>query len=199
MIIGLTGGIATGKSTASRYLADKGFSVIDADVAARAVVEPGEPALSRIESLFGKKVIQPDGTLNRAALGAIVFGDEEKRRQLNAIVHPAVREWMMAKKEKALEQGHQTVILDIPLLFESNLGWMVDRTVLIYTSPAVQLRRLLERNQELTEKEALARMQSQLPIDEKKALADDVIDNSGSLESLYEQLDKWMTRLQLRL
>lgn len=196
MIIGLTGGIASGKSTVSSLLKEKGFTVIDADIAARAVVMPGQPALLKIVEVFGSVILALDGTLNREKLGSIIFHDESKRKQLNDIVHPAVRAWMLSEKNNAIEAGHETIIFDIPLLFESKLTWMADRTLLIYVEPAVQLKRLMDRNG-YTEQEAAARIQSQMPINEKKALADDIIDNSGTIEKTIEQLSNWITRLGL--
>lgn len=196
MIIGLTGGIATGKSTVSNMLKEKGFPVIDADIAARAVVEPGQPALQEIMNAFGSDVLSADGSLNRQKLGSIIFHDKEKRKKLNEIVHPAVRSWMMAEKDKAVRKGYKTIVFDIPLLFESKLTWMADRTLLVYTDPAVQLQRLMNRNG-YTEEEASARIQSQMPIEEKKELADDIINNSGTKEETAKQLEHWLTRLRL--
>lgn len=196
MIIGLTGGIASGKSTVSNMLSEKGFPIIDADIAARAVVEPGEPALQEIADTFGHDVLMADGTLNREKLGSIIFHDEAKRKQLNEIIHPAVRAWMMVERDKAIEKGHKTIIFDIPLLFESRLTWMADRTLLIYVAPAIQLQRLMNRNG-YTEEQASARIESQMPIEEKKELADDIIDNSGTKEETAKQLEQWLARLRL--
>lgn len=196
MIIGLTGGIASGKSTVSNMLGEKGFPIIDADIAARAVVEPGQPALQEIADTFGSDLLMADGSLNREKLGSIIFHDEAKRKQLNEIVHPAVRAWMIAEKNKAIEKGHKTIIFDIPLLFESKLTWMANRTLLVYIAPAIQLQRLMSRNS-YTEEEASARIRSQMPIEEKKGLADDVIDNSGTREETAKQLEQWLTRLRL--
>lgn len=196
MIIGLTGGIASGKSTVSRLLKEKGFTVIDADIAARAVVTPGQPALLQIVEVFGKDVLAEDGTLNREKLGSIIFHNESKRQRLNDIVHPAIRAWMLSEKDKAIEAGQETIIFDIPLLFESKLTWIADRTLLIYVEPHIQLKRLMERNG-YTEQEAAARIQSQMPINEKKTLADDIIDNSGTIEKTIEQLHGWITLLRI--
>lgn len=196
MRIGLTGGIATGKSTVSSMLKEKGFTIIDADVAARAVVEPGQPALDQIVRAFGPGILTEAGRLHRQKMGSIVFQDEDKRKQLNEIVHPAVRQWMLEKKDAAVSAGKKTIIYDIPLLFESKLTWMADKTLLVYTNPAEQLRRLMKRDG-FTEKEARARIHSQMPINEKKALADTVIDNSDTIEETRKQLDDWIARLRL--
>ncbi|RIW29721.1 dephospho-CoA kinase [Bacillus salacetis] len=187
-IIGLTGGIASGKSTVSKLLVQKGFSVVDADAAARKVVEPGEPALGRIIEAFGKGILLSDGSLNRAALGDIIFNDEKRRKELNGIVHPAVRAQMLSEKDMAFNNGKNTVIMDIPLLYESDLSWMVDRTIVVYVDRETQLTRLMERNS-LAKAEALARIESQMPLEKKKELAEAVLDNRGTIESTLAQLD----------
>ncbi len=197
MIIGLTGGIASGKSTVSNLLKEKGFTVIDADIAARVVVEPGQPVLENIIEVFGPGIRTSDGALDRPALGKMVFHDEEKRKQLNEIIHPAVRKWMIDQKEKAIIAGKKTIILDIPLLFESDLTWMVEKTLLVYVDPETQLKRLMERNNYL-EEEAKARIQSQMPIDEKRARADDIINNNGTIDETENQVNKWITQLRIQ-
>lgn len=180
-IIGLTGGIASGKSTVSNMLKTKGFTIVDADIAARKVVEPGEPAYEQIIEAFGEGILLQDLTLDRKKLGALIFADEALRMKLNSIVHPAVRAWMTREKDRAIENGKKTVFLDIPLLFESRLTYMVERTILVYVDEETQLKRLMARNG-LSEKEAQMRIRAQMPLSEKKALADAVLDNNGSLE-----------------
>jgi dephospho-CoA kinase len=193
-IIGLTGGIASGKSTVSNMLKKRGFAVVDADLAARKVVEPGEPAYRQIVEQFGREILLDDGTLDRAKLGAIVFNEEEKRRQLNAIVHPAVRKKMKEWEEEAVQSGKKTIILDIPLLFESRLQHMAEKIIVVSVDEKTQLKRLMERNG-FREEEALARIQAQMPLAEKKKMADAVIDNSGSLGETEKQVEhliqKW--------
>lgn len=186
-VIGITGGIATGKSTVSNMIKDLGFTVVDADIAARRVVEPGEEAYNEIVKHFGQDILLEDGHLDRKKLGNIVFNDKEKRLLLNSIVHPAVRKWMIAEKEAALERGEETVFLDIPLLFESKLQWMSDKNIVVYTDEQTQLKRLMERNH-LSIEDALARIHSQMPIEEKKLLADAFIDNRGTVEESKNQL-----------
>ncbi|MFE1243636.1 dephospho-CoA kinase [Fictibacillus sp. NPDC058756] len=187
MIIGLTGGIATGKSTASLILSEQGIPVIDADIIAREVVMPGKEAYEKIVAFFGDDVLLSDKTLNRARLGEIIFNNSEKRLKLNEIVHPAVRSEMKKQAELHLSDGNPLVIMDIPLLFESKLTHMVDETWLIYTHPDLQLRRLMERDG-YSEEQALSRIKSQMPIDEKKELADVVIENNGTKEDLKQKL-----------
>lgn len=187
IVIGITGGIASGKSTISNIIRSLGFVVVDADIAAREVVMPGEPAYQKIIETFGEEILLENKEINRAKLGSIIFHNEEKRLILNSIVHPAVRQKMLADKDAAIERGEKTVFMDIPLLFESKLTYMVDRTILVYVDENTQLKRLIERNQ-LSKEEALARIQSQMPLSEKKALADAVIDNNGTIDQSKEQL-----------
>ncbi|WP_409302110.1 dephospho-CoA kinase [Peribacillus sp. SCS-155] len=187
-VIGITGGIASGKSTVSSYIREElGYIIIDADIAARVVAEPGEKAFNQIVEAFGQEIIGADGSINRPRLGAIIFHNEEKRLLLNSIVHPAVRAWMNEQKELAFLRGENTVFMDIPLLFESNLTHMVDKTILVYVDPDIQLGRLMNRNQ-LDEKEAKARISSQMPLTQKKELADVVIDNNGDISETKRQV-----------
>ena len=194
-IIGLTGGIASGKSTVSNWLISQGYPVVDADIAARKVVEPGMPALREITEAFGADILLEDGTLNRKKLGSLIFSDEEKRQMLNAIVHPAVREWMRRETERAFDEGASIVIMDIPLLFESKLTHMVEETVLVYVSKETQLKRLMERDG-YNEADALARIHAQMPIDEKRKLADYIIDNNGTISETIKQISDFMNELK---
>ncbi len=196
-IIGLTGGIASGKSTVSAFLQDKGYTIIDADLAARMVVEVGQPAYLAIVEAFGKGILQENGQIDRAGLGAIIFNDQSKRNLLNGIVHPAVRSMMLSHKDEAIENGKQTVIMDVPLLFESDLTWMVDRTIVVTVEEDVQLSRLMKRN-ELTEEEAASRISSQLPLREKAEKADAVIDNNGSVEDTLKQVEELLAAWGLK-
>lgn len=185
--IGLTGGIASGKSTISTLLTELGIVVIDADQIAREVVDVGGEAYFRIIEKFGNGILQHDGTIDRTKLGSIIFHNEQSRNTLNKIVHPAVRERMNEKTSEYIVRGEETVVLDIPLLFESNLSYMVDRTILVYVNTDVQLQRLMARN-ELSQKEAKARIDSQMPLTEKVALADAVLNNNGTIFETKEQL-----------
>lgn len=190
-VIGLTGGIATGKSTVARMFEKLGAVVVSADEAARRVVEPGEPALQEIREAFGDEVLAPDGTLDRRALGDIVFADEEARRRLEAITHPRIRQQTKAEIDAAAEQG-RTVIAEIPLLFESDgARAMVDKTIVVYVDEKTQEERLMVRDG-WSRDQARARMASQLPLAKKAAMADWVIDNGGSLEETKNQVeDLW--------
>ncbi|WP_062749728.1 dephospho-CoA kinase [Shouchella tritolerans] len=193
MRVGLTGGIASGKSLVASYLEKRGIPVVDADKLARQVVEPGEPALAQIVATFGQNVLQADGKLDRKQLGAIIFGDEQKRMQLNQIVHPAVRQLMKKQADLYEQRGYTRVVLDIPLLYESNLFHMVNQVWLVYVDEATQLQRLIERDG-LTETEAKQRIAAQMPLTAKKAQADVLIDNNGSKENTYRQVDNALAK-----
>ncbi|AIY05084.1 dephospho-CoA kinase [Planococcus sp. PAMC 21323] len=187
MIIGLTGSIASGKSTVSEMLKNEGYPIIDADLVARLVVEPGTETLEQIRQAFGSEVISVDGTMNRAKVGEIIFNDPVSRKTLNDIIHPAIRQEMLKQRYELLEQGFKTIIMDIPLLFESRLQYLVDKILVVSVTEENQLKRLVERNG-FTEKEARARINSQLPMSVKEDGADAVIYNNGSLEETSQQL-----------
>lgn len=187
LVIGLTGGIASGKSTVSNMLKEMGMRVIDADIEARLAVEPGEAAYEKIIEVFGEDILLAAGGIDRQKLGSIIFNDKEKRHSLNGIVHPEVRKRMMKQAEEAIKNGEEAVILDIPLLFESNLTWMADKTLLVYVEEDIQLQRLMQRNQ-LAEEEAEARINAQMPLRDKVKLADAVINNNGAIEETRKQL-----------
>ncbi|WP_147532591.1 dephospho-CoA kinase [Bacillus marasmi] len=193
VIIGLTGGIASGKSTVSNMLKELGIPVIDADEEARLAVEKGEKAYYEIVEHFGEDILLEDGSIDRPKLGSIIFPNEEKRKILNSIVHPAVRQNMLQKKVQYVAAGHQFVVLDIPLLFESKLTHMVDKILLVFVDKQTQLDRLIARNN-FTESEAKSRIASQLPLKEKKQWADDIIDNNGTIEESKQQLLTILTK-----
>ncbi|WP_332629101.1 dephospho-CoA kinase [Halalkalibacter flavus] len=195
MLIGLTGGIASGKSTVSEIIQSKGIPVIDADQISREVVEPGTEALQLISEHFGQSVINEDGTLARKKLGEIIFEHPEERQILNKIVHPAVRNRMNELKERYVEEGEKTIVFDIPLLFESDLFHLVDKVLLVYVDEETQLKRLMNRDL-AGEKDAKLRIASQMPLQKKRERADAIIDNSSTVEEtrrqLEEILDEWI-------
>ncbi|MEB7752388.1 dephospho-CoA kinase [Staphylococcus xylosus] len=186
-VIGLTGGIASGKSTVSELLTAHGFKVVDADIASRQAVEKGTEGLARVKEAFGDGAIDEDGNMNRSYVGEVVFNQPEKRLILNEIVHPIVRDIMEEEKETYLEQGYN-VIMDIPLLFENDLQETVDEVWLVYTSESIQIDRLMERN-DLSMEEAKARVYSQISIDKKRRMADHVIDNRDTKLELKQNLE----------
>jgi dephospho-CoA kinase len=189
-LIGLPGGIATGKSTVDRMLTARGATVIDADELAREAVRPGEPALDAIAARFGKDVIQADGTLDRPRLGAIVFADADARHDLDGITHPHIAELTRERIAAALRGDAALVVVDIPLLFENARETMFEGVLLVYAPVAVQIERLRERNG-LDETAALQRLAAQLPIDEKRARATWVIDNSGDRAATERAVAAW--------
>ncbi|CAM5795416.1 MULTISPECIES: dephospho-CoA kinase [Brevibacillus] len=195
MILGLTGGIATGKSTVTAMLREQGIPVIDADQIAREVVELGKPAYEAIVRHFGKEILLPGGQIDRKKLGEIVFSDEAERQKLNAIVHPEVRRVMREEAEAAEKNGAKIVFMDIPLLFESKLQHMVDKIVVVYAPAHLQLARMMERD-EFEEEQAQKRLRAQLPIEQKRADADFVIDNTGSREETEKQVIQLLGRLK---
>lgn len=187
LVIGLTGSIASGKSTVSSMFKQMNIPVIDADKISREVVEPGEEAYLSVVKEFGKAILLSGGHIDRKKLGSIIFSDEEKRKALNEIVHPAVRKRMLEQKEHHVHNKERIIVMDIPLLFESKLTHMVNKVLVVYVEETVQLQRLMERDRS-TREEALQRIQSQIPIKEKVSLADAVIDNNGTREETFEQL-----------
>lgn len=194
MIIGLTGSIASGKSTVAKMLQQLGFPIVDADVVARVVVEPGTETLGKIVDTFGKEILLENGRLNRAKLGDIIFHNPSKRKELNDIMHPAIRKEMLRQRDEWIEKGEKHIVMDIPLLFESRLQHFVEKILVVSVSEETQLARLMERNQ-LLEEEAKARIASQLPLSVKEKGADAVIYNNGNLENTRAQLlkilDSW--------
>lgn len=190
-VIGLTGGIATGKSTVSELLTAFGFKVVDADIAARKAVAKGTKGLEQVRAAFGDSAITEEGEMDRKYIGEIVFNHPEKRLELNDIVHPIVREIMEEEKQSYLNQGYD-VIMDIPLLFENELQNTVDEVWLVYTSESIQIERLMERNQ-LSLEDAKARVYSQISIDKKSRMADHVIDNLGDKLELKQNLEQLLT------
>src|SRR5690625_884671 len=187
LVIGLTGSIGTGKSTIANQFKKLNIPVIDADLIAREVVEPGKEAYNEIVNTFGQEIVQEDGSLNRPRLGGIVFADENKRKILNSIIHPAIRREMLRQRDFYIEQGEPCIVLDIPLLFESKLTNFVDKIIVVYTSKENQLQRILKRD-DISEEEALQRMNAQIDIAKKVEWADEVINNDGSIAESEAQL-----------
>ena len=194
-LIGLTGGIGSGKSTVAALLRELGATVIDADEATRAVQAPGSPGLQQLVEAFGPEILTPDGALDRPRLAAIAFSDPEARRRLNEIVHPLVREWMAERQREAAERGDAAVVLEVPLLFETRGAEGLDAVVLVYAPEDVQLKRLIEARG-MDEQAARARIASQMPIEEKRRLASHVIPNTGTLEQLRTETERTWADVQ---
>jgi dephospho-CoA kinase len=197
--VGLTGGIGSGKSEVARRLAEHGAVLIDADVAARQVVEPGSPGLARVAAAFGDEVLRPDGSLNRERLGEIVFADPGLRGKLNAIVHPLVREWMQEAERAAVQtDGDAIVVHDVPLLAESRGKAGFDAVIVVDVPPDLQLERLVSQRGMAAE-QASARMAAQASREQRLAVADIVIDNSGSLDDLDRRVAEVWADLERRV
>jgi dephospho-CoA kinase len=197
---GLTGGIGSGKSEVSRRLAAHGAVVIDADVAARAVVAPGTPGLARVVEAFGADIVGPEGALDRDRLGAIVFRDPASRTTLNAIVHPLVGQWMRAAERAAVDaaEGDLIIVHDVPLLAENRRAGDFDLVIVVDVPPELQLERLVGQRG-MSPEQARARMAAQASRPQRLAVADLVIDNSGSLADLDHRVAEVWADLQRRV
>lgn len=194
--IGLTGGIGSGKSTVARMLVERGARLVDADAIARQLMEPGQPALSAAVQAFGQEILNPDGSLNRPALAALVFADESKRQVLNGIVHPLVRAESARQVEAArAELGEDAVVVeDIPLLAETGQADRFDGVLVVEVEQGERLRRLVE-FRGMDEADARARMAAQASDGERQALATWVIDNSGPLEQTEAQVGQVWSKI----
>lgn len=190
--VGLTGGIGSGKSTVSARLSELGAVVVDYDLLAREAVEPGSAALAAIGARFGDDVIAPDGTLDRPALGSVVFADEQARRDLEAITHPAIRELAAARVAQA--PAESVVVHDHPLLVEMGMAGQCDTVVVVDVPTDVQLERLVEQRG-MSEDDARARLAAQTSREDRLAVADEVLDNSGTREQLLAAVDALWARL----
>jgi dephospho-CoA kinase len=186
-VLGLTGGIGSGKSMVSEMFAQLGAEIIDADQLARDVVEPGQPALEEIVARFGPHILQADGRLDRGKLGGIIFADATARAALNAITHPRIAERMEAAVA-ARRDGAGLLILVIPLLYENARSGLVEKVIVVWVDAQTQFRRLVERGG-LTDDQARQRIAAQMPLDQKRNLADHVIDNRGSREETRRQVE----------
>lgn len=198
LIVGLTGGIASGKSTVARIMAQAGAHIIDADLIAREVVRPGQPACDEIRQLFGGAVFQTDGTLNRSAMGELIFENESFRRQLESIVHPRVQQGMDEAVRLIKSRIRDAVVVkDIPLLLETGMDQGLKEIIVVYVPEAVQIERLMQRDG-LSLEQAKSRVRSQMPMEKKRALATILIDNSHTPAQTREQTLRVYDRLVRR-
>jgi dephospho-CoA kinase len=195
--VGLTGGIACGKSTVAKMFVKNGAHLIDFDRLAHEMQEPGKPVWKEVVNHFGEEILQPDKKIDRIKLGNIVFADKEKLAELNNLVHPLVyQEWHVRLEKIGKKEKHAIVLSDIPLLFEGNMQTLFDLTVLVLIAPKEQIRRLMARNG-VSKEDAEKRLKSQMPINEKIALADIVIDNKGSILETEKRVGQvWQKLLQ---
>jgi len=195
-VIGLTGGIASGKSTVSRLLRERGIAVVDADAVTRRLQEVGGPGWVALRRLLGWPALRSDGSLDRARVGRWVFGDAACREAVNRALHPLVRRAMWDDALKAQEAGAPWVVLDVPLLVENGLWTQVDEVWVVWSTPDQQVDRLMHRNG-LSRADAEARLRSQMPLEDKVRLAHVVLDNSGTVSALTDQVDRQLARLGL--
>lgn len=189
-VVGLTGSIATGKSTVAALFAREEVPIVDADLIARQVIEPGQRAYDQVVQAFSREILASDQSINRAKLGNVIFNDQKKRDQLNRIVHPVIIDQLTMERDRLIKAGYPLIVLDIPLLYELDLVHLVDRVVVVYSTAENQLARLMVRDQ-LSEREAQQRIDTQISINEKKQRADYIIDNNGSkqqTETQFQQL-----------
>jgi len=194
-VIGLTGGIATGKSTVASMLRGLGAKIIDADELAREVVKPDQEAWREIVEAFGSEVLRQDRTLNREKLRKIVFADKRARKRLDSITHPRIRALAQERIEKLAAEGVDIIIYEAPLLFENRVHLWLRPVILVTSDSETQKRRLRERDR-LSESEIRHHLEAQMPLEEKTKLADFVIDNSGDLEELQSQVQKIWEKIQ---
>lgn len=190
-VLGITGGIATGKSSVVQHFIDLGFPVVDADIIARHLLDQNEQAYNEVVKVFGSEILQENGEINRQALGALVFNHPDKLKQLDELMAPFLQESILAAIKQA-SQNQKLVIVDVPLMYEKGYDEWMDQVAVVYCTPEQQIKRLMQRNQ-LTEKEAKQRMDSQLPIEMKKLLAEVVFDNSNDLTQTIQQVDTWLS------
>lgn len=196
--IGLTGGIGSGKSTVAQLFLDKGFPVIDADQVARAVVEPGEPALRSLAEAFGQDIINDDGTLNRAELARRAFVDQDHTQRLNAITHPAIRDTVGQRFDAYEEQGEPAVIYDMPLLVDKDLHHEMGLVIVVDVDVETRVQRLTE-SRGLETEDVRRRIAAQVDDATRLAAADVVIDNNGSLEDLLPQVEEAIEEINRRV
>ena len=190
-IVGLTGGISSGKSTVSSYLKQLKIPVIDADEVARKVVEPNSQGAKEIKKAFGSDVFEEDGTLNRQKLGELVFSNAENRQKLDELLQPLIKIMILEEIEEYRQKGEKMIVLDLPLLFEKQYEELCEEIIVVYVPKELQLERLMKRNQ-YTKQEALSRIDSQLSIEEKRKRATVLLDNQGTIQQLYHQVEQWL-------
>lgn len=196
-VIGITGSIGSGKSTAVTYLIDLGYPVVDADRIAREIVEPGEETYNKIIRAFGTEVLEETGVIDRKFLGRLIFNDPEKRKILNAITHPAIFRCVQDQIRVHMK-NNRIVFADIPLLIESNRMSDFDEVWLIYAPEPMLAQRVMSRDQ-VKQDEAMARIKAQMSIEQKRTLADTIIQNTKGKQELYSNIDKELSRLKSHL
>lgn len=189
--IGLTGGIATGKSTVANLLRERGYKVLDADEEARLAVRPGSQALVELVQILGGKILNPDQSLNRAALAGLIFGNRKLLNEVESIIHPRVQKSVQAQRAELIRQGEKIAFYDVPLLFEKNLDSQFDSIVLVYCPREMQIERIKKRNL-WTESEIALRLSSQIDIEEKKKRSSWIISNVSGFSDLEQAVEVFL-------
>lgn len=192
-VLGITGGIATGKSTVVAFFKKAGYPIVDGDVIAREIVAKGQPALAAIVETFGPEIVLTTGELDRKKLGQLIFSSSQKRELLNETLKPFLRKEILRQIEEAKKKAASLIIVDIPLLYETHYEAIMDQVAVVYVPEKIQKERLMARNH-LTEEEAQQRIASQWPIETKKERADIVFDNQGTREETEQQVKKWLEK-----
>ena len=195
LVLGLTGGIATGKSTADKFFEEKNIPIVDCAEIAHNIMNVNKPAWKDIKEVFGEKYLNEDQTINRKKLGKLVFNDPTKMKILNEITHPRIFQEMESQIAQYKSEGYSLIIVDAPVLFESHSEKYYDKTLVISLPQDLQIKRLMARNN-LTKEEALSRINSQMSLKEKEARATYVIENTGSVEDLYKKLNELLTKIK---
>ncbi len=196
LIVGLTGGIATGKSTVAKMFVTYGIPVIDTDKISFDLLRKGCNAYNEVLALFGKEILLTNNDINRKKLGRAIFNDNVKRKKLNNIIHPKVRAITLSEVKKQEELGAEIIVIDVPLLFETNFVRLVDKTIVVYTNAKLQVERLIGRDS-IKKEYALLKIESQMPIEEKVKLADYVINNSASILTTRKEFNKIIKELEV--
>lgn len=194
LVLGLTGGIATGKSTADEFFKKKNIPIIDSDKIAHNIMNVGKPAWKQVKIIFGQNYLNQDQTVNRKKLGELVFNNSAELKKLNDITHPLIYQEIQEKIKVEKDKGTPLVIVDAPILFETGGQSYCDKTLVISLPKDLQIKRLMERNN-LTRDEALSRIKSQMPLDQKEKLATYVVDNAGTIEELESKLEQLLKEI----
>ncbi|OYS00464.1 dephospho-CoA kinase [Lactobacillus taiwanensis] len=192
--LGLTGGIASGKSTADDFFKKKNIPIIDSDLIAHKIMEVGQAGYQAVVDYFGSKILTDNQTINRRKLGEIVFNDQAKLKKLNSLTHPLVHQEIKRQMEQYRLNQEKLVVIDVPLLFESGFESLCDGVLVISISPELQLKRLMKRNN-FTEKEALSRINNQMPLNEKEKRATYVVANTGTINDLEKKLSDLLQKI----
>lgn len=196
LIIGLTGGIATGKSTVSDMFKDYGIPVVDTDQIAYDLLKKGSSSYDEVLTLFSNKILNTNGDINRKKLGKAIFNDDNLREKLNNIIHPKIKSVTLSEVKKHKELGAPIIVIDVPLLFETDFVKLVDKSIVVYTTPKLQIERLIGRDS-ISKDYALTKIDSQIPIEDKVKLADYVIDNSKSILTTKKEFNKIIKILEV--